>query len=431
MKIIFVLIILLISTSSQAQCFKELRINRYLEHKLQLRCVDFPHEINNLRTLYIESDLDITIWSEDIARFKNLSVISIESINSSRPVNVLLKDKIILPATLESLYMTYGIKKVDYSSGTFITQSAIRFEAYYQPEMKSFIDDGQFSILTLRGTKTTGLVNETIIKPTTHLNLNGFTSYVNLSIVAKSVDIRSHTDGILENAKIVSQSLYLDSLKLIGTQNLMVNGDLAFLRVESEKELDLGLSQIKNLTLSRFKGGFSSARNFDQTTLIKIEDSVIGSFSLPVEMPFLSSILIKQSLCPKFDLPLKLPFMKKIEISKADISVPRWPSMPLLERLFINQVDLESTTGALEIHPLLKFINLNETKLSELEIELFNPAKLEVVFLLGNKLGQINIINASDAKKMPAHFAMYVKSKKNAKKLRRILNRKAVVSTDW
>jgi len=345
-------------------------------------------------------------------RLQALKYFEIEAVNSSRPIAVTLKSNISLPTNLSSIRLYDGIKNIDFSQGNFENSLPLSLYIINQKDIFKTIRDYKIASLSIYGNQDE-LSGQTMFMPETYLELKNIKLLKGLNFNFKRITVyNSKGVGEIENVQFDTRELSLQSIKEKGKNVFKLNGPLTLKRFDSETDLNLSPeSRVSELTLFETKTGFIHSQNFVDAVEISIKKSQINQLPLPESLPLLEQLTVSDAG----------PFWQ----------LSKWPSMPKLESLLVNQMNLENLTGSLEIHSELKFINLNETKLSYLDLSFINPAKLAIIYLLGNSLKDVDIQNNYLAKKLPPYFSMFVKSPKLAAELRNVLDRKAMFSTIW
>lgn len=404
----YLFLIFLISTNCFGQCFKDQAFNVFFEKKLSLMCSSFPKDILS-REVQILASGEFTLWQEDVERIKNLNSLKVMAAEGDR-VRIKIVGTITPSPEFYSVYMHENVSSIDFSQGTFQAHKEIYMQLASSESLLNDISSIRLASLSIYGNE------KSVLRGKFHQNVP--VSIFNVPILekvdikSKSLTIRNKETGELINSRIETEKLNANDLAIRQENTFKVTDSLFLKNFFSNENVDFDLEASLNaLFIENSKTGFIKPINLKKTAVVSIKESQLYRLHFSYEADYLISF--------------------KILKTKIQDPFETWPRMPRLSTLLINNYDLSRMRGSLDVFSNLNLINLNETNLSFLSVNLVEPTKLENIFLLRNHLEDIEFEEVENSKKISPLFSMQVDSKRLATKIQRTLNRRAVFFRDW
>lgn len=108
-----------------------------------------------------------------------------------------------------------------------------------------------------------------------------------------------------------------------------------------------------------------------------------------------------------------------------------FPKILTRDTLVINETKMPHAPMRILVGPDTAIINALDSDFSQFTLDLVDPQKLEVVYLLNSNIKKMDIENKQNSSKLSPTFAMFVKTKKFAMNLRKQIGRSSVFFSDW
>ncbi|MFZ4714944.1 MAG: hypothetical protein ACOYL6_14590 [Bacteriovoracaceae bacterium] len=408
MNKIFFFFLIFLPVLSHAQCFQEPAINISLELTLKIPCSSFPKTLL-VNSLKLVSTSDINLFPEDFLRIDSLRSLTVTG-TKEKSISVIVRGKITFPENFNAFSVSSYISNVSFKSSDLVTKLPMNLTINFQDKIFDQLKDLNLDFVNLYSGKNV-IEKISYQNANTNLSIIGATALKSVRLDVKSLNISSSGLTDIEDSKLLTQgNLSLSHVRLLKTNEISLIGSLNLAYFEAlENPHFLPTTKMTKLYLSKSRLQFDCSDCFLE----------------------LKEILASYSEIGKLQLPQALPQLTRLSLNHVSGGPEHFPLMPELVVMVINDVDLSGVTGELQVNGKVTLINLNETKLTNLVINFNGAEKLSALYLLGNKLDDVEVIKNEEAKPLPIYFSMYVNSKKLAKKLRHDLDRVAVVSVDW
>jgi hypothetical protein len=417
--ILIILISLSLPVLAGSGCFKEPQLNIFLESKLKMKCRDFPSKIADGVALEINASGVLVLYQEDFARFLNLYKLQISG--RSRGVSILVRGDINLQ-NLGSFNLLNKINKLDYSRGSFLFGSRVRFEMPFLPDflrlasrlesggIKLFLQDDE--VIDLKDFYfSNGLVIEGG-KEVKNLRFNGegFSNYF-------SARGKPEQKLKLELIYLSSNDFSLRDVEVTGRTTLYVNKLFQLVNTTFEQAVKFGpLSRITWLSME------NSHLEVDSES----EDEVDEIFST------LDRVSIKNSKLEGVSLPGNSSTFYTLDIRDSDVLFRHFPNYPNAKSISLTGTGIKfSESRAFVLNEKLESLNLSGLDLKELRFNFHSVKNLTYIYLMGNPDLEIDFQNKIDSQDLPKRFMMVVDKKSQALKLRKYFGRDSIGFLDW
>lgn len=408
MKWILLFVCMAFNLYAKAGCFKEPALNEYFSGYYGNTCTQFPAKMDASIVpqwkgyLKISKGAEFSFYEEDFARIDP----SFSGIDASQYSGVIkVFGKIWLPHLKQLNFAK--VQRFDAKEGAFSAPKLWNLNTKTDKYFINNLEAPSLKSVFFLGDHIEGLQ---VRWPEVDLKIGWVKSLQDLNIEVERLAMYDYS-GVrksFRNTRISADKIiYVENGSFFGANNSIKTRNLVFKNVIFDDEISIDPhSELESLHLEEAALRLKSIPTTIQT--LGIINSDISNLIFPERLNLKKFIFKGVS----GDIATTLKIRSDMRVDISDVKLP-----------FMN---LEMIVG-----PELNMVKIVNSEFQKIKLDLNHSKNLEVVYLLNTEANNVELQHDQKASKLSPFFAMFVKTKKLAKNLRKQLGRSSVFFSDW
>jgi hypothetical protein len=364
----------------------------------------------------------VSFVQEDMDRLPRLYQIAIAGDEDG--VGIIFKGQLTFKA-MGHMYLSNKVNDIDASGAKFNFGTWISFGITYCPDLLKDIKDARQVTIYARPDEVVDLKNAVISYPLEIKNAKEVRNFSFRGGRDSSFSLEGTTNRILLDDVGISTEIL--SLK---------NVDVGKIRWGTEIRDSLEMDNVNfqnNFVIESYS--HISCLRLLHTKLNMVSDDEPEEGKEPYPLKVLNwavKIEILDSELRGVDLPSFSGIMTDFSVVSSTFTMEHLPDFPEVKKLELSgKGSFKDENYPLRIYKNLEGLLLTDLKLKKLNIELISPKNLQYIYFMGNPDLELSLLRKENLKDLPGYFMVVTDKAKEARRLRRLFDRKGVGFMDW